>query len=74
MTAHELAKQLLAGPDVEIMFAHPAHDHWRTELASKIDSITEEQVKYTEYHRQDKVVEFEYGEEVEDARTVLVIR
>jgi hypothetical protein len=74
MLAHDLAKMLLEQPNIEVKFAHPSHDYWRTELASDIDSITEEQVKYTEYHRQDKIVDTEYGEEVEGARTVLVIR
>jgi len=74
MLAHDLAKMLLELPNIEVKFGHPSHDYWRTELASDIDSITEEQVKFTAYHNKDKVVDTEYGEKVEGARTVLLIR
>ena len=39
-------------PDMEVMFEHPSHDHWRTALASEISHVEENTVRYAEYHRQ----------------------
>ena len=44
-------------PDMEVMFEHPAHDHWRTVLASEVSQVSENTVRYAEYHRQHVLAE-----------------
>ena len=44
-------------PDMEVMFEHPAHDHWRTVLASEVSQVSENTVRYAEYHRQHVIAE-----------------
>lgn len=39
-------------PDMEVMYEHPSHDHWRTVLASDVSQVDENIVRYAEYHRQ----------------------
>lgn len=44
-------------PEMEVMFEHPSHDHWRTVLASDILRVEENTVRYAEYHRQHVLAE-----------------
>ena len=43
--------------DMEVMFEHPSHDHWRTVLASEVSQVSENTVRYAEYHRQHVLAE-----------------
>ena len=43
--------------DMDVMFEHPAHDHWRTVLASEVSQVSENTVRYAEYHRQHVLAE-----------------
>ncbi len=44
-------------PDMDVMFEHPSHDHWRTVLASDVFRVEENTVRYAEYHRQHVLAE-----------------
>jgi hypothetical protein len=58
--------------DAEVHFAYNYGDHWRTEVAPKIDRVDEGVVEYSEYHRMDKMVgeyEDQFDEETGDLRT-----
>ena len=58
MKVSELIERLQnLDPDMEVMFEHPAHDHWRTVLASEVSQVSENTVRYAEYHRQHVLAE-----------------
>ena len=58
MTVQELIEQLgYMDKDAEVHFAYNYGDHWRTEVAPKVDRIDTGAVVYSEYHRMDKMVE-----------------
>jgi len=68
--------------DAEVHYAYNYGDHWRTEVAPKIDSVDVGSVVYSDYHRMDKMVENddsdfdeETGEEIVDEtlRRVVVL-
>jgi len=49
--------------DAEVHFAYNYGDHWRTEVAPKVARVDEGAVVYSDYHRMDKIAE--YDDEVE---------
>jgi hypothetical protein len=59
-------------PEAEVHFSYCYGDHWRTEVAPKVDRVDEGAVVYSEYHRMDKMVENEYDDEfvTEDGEVV----
>jgi hypothetical protein len=68
--------------DAEVHYAYNYGDHWRTEVAPKVDRVDEGAVVYSDYHRMDKIAEHddsdfdeETGEEVVDEtlRRVVVL-
>jgi len=68
--------------DAEVHFAYNYGDHWRTEVAPKVDRVDEGAVVYSDYHRMDKIAEHddsdfdeETGEELVDEtlRRVVVL-
>lgn len=65
--------------DVEVHFSYNYGDHWRTEVAPRVDSIEQGVVEYSEYHRMDKMVDDEdcYDEDTgdykADVRKVVVL-
>ena len=67
MKVSELIEQLgYMDPEAEVHFAYNYGDHWRTEVAPKIDRVDEGAVVYSDYHRMDKMVENEYDAEFDD--------
>ena len=54
--------------DAEVHFSYCYGDHWRTEVAPKVDRVDEGVVEYSEYHRMDKIASEDY--EDEDEQTV----
>jgi hypothetical protein len=72
MTAHELAAELLAGPDIEVAFAYNYGDYWRTTVAKAVSSVDTGKTKYSDYHSMDTVVD-EDDECADDATTNTVI-
>jgi len=49
--------------DAEVHFAYNYGDHWRTEVAPRVDRVDEGAVVYSDYHRMDKIAE--YDDEIE---------
>jgi hypothetical protein len=60
--------ELLEGydADLEVHFQYNYGDHWRTQVAPSVDSVEMGVVKYSDYHRMDKVVEVDFDEEDAD--------
>jgi len=52
--------------DAEVHFAYNYGDHWRTEVAPKVDRVDEGSVVYSDYHRMDKMVEYDDESEFDD--------
>lgn len=44
MTSHELAKQLLAGPDMPVHIRYQYGDYWRTIAAPQVTSVKEGEI------------------------------
>jgi hypothetical protein len=63
MTAHELAHQLLDGPDLPVHHTYNYGDHWKTQVAPKVNEVVEGTIRHSEYHRMDKVVGVEGDED-----------
>lgn len=59
--------------DAEVHFAYNYGDHWRTEVAPKVDSVDEGAVEYSDYHRMDKLVD-EDDEDAALARRVVILK
>jgi hypothetical protein len=59
-------------PEAEVHFAYTYGDHWRTEVAPKVDRVDEGAVVYSDYHRMDKIVENDDGDFDEETGEELV--
>ena len=63
--------------DVEVHFSYNYGDHWRTEVAPTVDAVTEGVVKYSDYHRMDKLLDedemYEEEGDFEGTRRVVVL-
>jgi hypothetical protein len=80
MNVKELIEQLeCMNPEAEVHFAYNYGDHWRTEVAPKVERVHQGIVEFSDYHRMDKLVEDEdcYDEDTGDykagIRKVVVI-
>ena len=72
MKVRELIESLgYMNPEAEVHFSYNYGDHWRTEVAPKVDRVHQGIVEYSDYHQMDKLVEDEevYDEETGDYRT-----
>ena len=58
--------------DAEVHFAYNYGDHWRTEVAPKVDRVDEGAVEYSDYHRMDKLVDEDDEDAVLDRRVVIL--
>ena len=66
MTVTELIEQLgYMDPNAEVHFSYCYGDHWRTQVAPRVDSVEPGFVAYSEYHRMPKVYEPDYDEDDE---------
>ena len=71
MTVKELIESLRDfDPNMEVKFAYNYGDYWGTEVASNVGCIDEGQVRYSDYHRMDKVVD----DEDDNMKTVVIIK
>ena len=69
MLVKELIESLqYMDPEAEVHFSYCYGDHWRTEVAPKVDRVDEGVVEYSEYHRMDKIASEDYDDE--DEQTV----
>ena len=64
-------------PNAEVHFSYCYGDHWHTEVAPKVGEVSEGLVKYSEYHRMDKLMDeddmYEDEGDFEGTRRVVVI-
>jgi len=67
MQVKELIEMLQGlDPEAQVHYAYNYGDHWRTEVAPKVDRVDVGAVVYSEYHRMDKMVENEYDTEFDE--------
>ena len=63
--------------EAEVHFSYNYGDHWRTVIAPTVDSISEGLVKYSDYHRMDKLLDeddmYEDEGDYKDTRRVVVL-
>ena len=58
MQVFQLIEQLMdLDPNAEVHFSYCYGDHWRTEVAPTVDSVSEGLVKYSDYHSMDKLMD-----------------
>jgi hypothetical protein len=73
MTVKELIESLEGfDPNMEVKFAYNYGDYWSSEVASNIRDVDEGQVRYSSYHRMDKVTD--YDDEDDSIKTVVIIK
>ena len=64
-------------PNLEVHFAYPSNDYWRTELAPTVDTVGDGFVKYSTYHSMHKMLDedemYEDEGDFEGVRRVVVI-
>jgi hypothetical protein len=80
MTVQDLIELLQQeNPEAEVHFSYNYGDHWRTQVAPTVDSVETGYVKYSDYHRMDKVTDdeddiyLEDGERDEDIKEVVIL-
>jgi hypothetical protein len=78
MQVKDLIEKLQSmNPDAEVHFSYNYGDHWHTEVAPTVSSVDEGVVKYSEYHRMDKLMDenemYEEEGDFEGTRRVVVI-
>lgn len=56
--------------DAEVHFAYNYSDHWRTEVAPKVDCVEMGTVKHSEYHRMPKVVQYDAEDDDAEYSTI----
>ena len=58
MQVKDLIEQLQSmNPEAEVHFTYCYGDHWRTQVAPTVDTVEEGVVKYSDYHRMDKLMD-----------------
>jgi len=78
MQVFQLIEQLMdLDPNAEVHFSYNYGDHWRTEVAPRVGSVLEGLVKYSEYHRMDRLMDedemYEDEGDFEGTRRVIVL-
>lgn len=73
MTVAELIETLQDfDPDMEVKFSYNYGDYWNTIVARGIDNVDVDYVRYSNYHRMDKVIT-EPDEEDDDMEEVVLL-
>jgi hypothetical protein len=58
MQVFQLIERLMdLDPNAEVHFSYCYGDHWRTEVAPTVDSVSEGLVKYSDYHSMDRLMD-----------------
>ena len=72
MKVADLIEELKYMPqDAEVHFSYNYGDHWRTQVAPTVDSVTTGRVVYSDYHRMPKLIDEDYEDEDRDMREEL---
>ena len=78
MQVFQLIERLMdLDPNAEVHFSYNYGDHWHTEVAPNVSQVDEGLVKYSEYHRMDKLMDenemYEEEGDFEGTRRVVVL-
>ena len=74
MTVKELIEELQGfDGDMEVKFSYNSGDYWRTTLAEDICQIDTHYVKYSSYHRTNKLISEHDDTEDDDVQTVVLL-
>lgn len=80
MQVYQLIEQLEhLDPNAEVHFSYNYGDHWRTQVAPRVASVSEGVVEFSEYHSMDRMVDDQdcYDEDtgnyLESVRRVVVL-
>ena len=78
MQVFQLIERLMdLDPNAEVHFSYNYGDHWHTEVAPTVGSVEEGVVKYSEYHRMDRLMDenemYEEEGDFEGTRRVVVL-
>jgi len=58
MQVFQLIERLMdLDPNAEVHFSYCYGDHWRTEVAPTVESVSEGLVKYSDYHSMDRLMD-----------------
>ena len=62
-------------PNDEVHFSYNAKDYWNTQVAPKVDTVYQSNVRYDDYHGMDKIQDDEEDDIILDSsfRRVVVI-
>ena len=69
----------MENPDADVHFQYNYGDHWRTQVAPTVRDVQVGYVKYSDYHRMDKLVsedDFDYddnGDPIVEGKEVVLI-
>lgn len=53
-------------PEASVHFQYPSHDYWGTVLASEVSGARDASIKWTEYHREYKLLDYYIDEDDRD--------
>jgi hypothetical protein len=78
MTVQELINSLqFLDPAAEVHFSYNYGDHWQTQVAPTVNRVNLALIKYSEYHRMNKLLDedemYEDEGDLEDTRRVVVL-
>ena len=74
MTVKELIEELQGfDGDMEVKFSYNSGDYWRTTLAEDVRQIDTHYVKYSGYHRTNKLISEHDDTEDDDVQTVVLL-
>jgi hypothetical protein len=73
MTVKELIEELQSfDENMEVKFSYNSGDYWKTTLAEDVCQIDTHYVKYSEYHRTNKLIS-EYDDIDDDVQAVVLL-
>jgi hypothetical protein len=73
LTVADLIRQLQAYPaDTPVYFMHPAHDHWKTTLATGVQILEAGPVTWSNYHQQPVIPVEDENDPEDDIEVVLL--
>jgi hypothetical protein len=78
MQVFQLIERLMdLDPNAEVHLSYNYGDHWSTQVAPTVDTVDEGLVKYSDYHRMDKLMDedkmYEDEGDFEGTRRVVVL-
>jgi len=72
-TSHQLARELLDGPDLPVHMSYDYGDRQHTTVCPTIGHVEEARVRYSNYHLKDRLIDEDADQDHDDARDVIVL-